>query len=164
MRLAVRAVPLKFELACPMKPLDDAPNRLCVQIRATNRPWRAGSDLFLLQQAGLHEALNSMVTDTTHPSRFAQADSFRIGSRSFLTRNRRGVPGRGHSVLIPLFPLARAISEAVQYGRNLIVTVANGHPTNDLQCFHGRCRVGRGARPLHLELRVRTAFPVDGEL
>ena len=65
MRLAVRAVPLKFELACPMKPLDDAPNRLCVQIRATNRPWRAGSDLLLLQQARLHEALNGMVTNTT---------------------------------------------------------------------------------------------------
>jgi hypothetical protein len=28
MRLAFRAVPVKFELACPMKPLDDAPNRL----------------------------------------------------------------------------------------------------------------------------------------
>ena len=71
MRLAFRAVPLKFELAGPMKPLDDAPNRLCVEIRAANDPWRAGSHLLLFQQARFHQPFDGTVTDATHPSCFA---------------------------------------------------------------------------------------------
>src|SRR6266852_7834307 len=116
MRLTFRAVPSKIELACSMQPLDDAPNRFCFQIRAANHPWRAGSHLLLLQQPSLHQSLDGTVTDPTDPSGFAQADTLRIGSRSFLTGNGIGVPGCGHSVLIPPFSFACAISKSVQHG------------------------------------------------
>jgi len=70
--------PMENKLACPVKLLDDTPNRLCIQIRAANLPWSARSCLLALQQACLHQTFDRTVTHATHPSRFAQADSFRI--------------------------------------------------------------------------------------
>ena len=56
------------------------------------------------------------------------------------------------------------MSKSVQNGSNLVVTVAYGHSTGDLQRFHGCSHLGRGTRPFHLELSVRTSVPVNSEL
>jgi hypothetical protein len=47
--LIFRTVPLEFQLACPKKSLNDAPNRLGIQIRTANFPGRSGDRLFALQ-------------------------------------------------------------------------------------------------------------------
>ena len=114
LRLSVQTVPLKIELAGAMKPVDDASNRIGIQIRPPNHPRCAGCRLLPLQQARLHEPFDRTVTDLTDPGRFAQTDSLRIGLRSFLTGNRIIVPGGGHTGLIPPFPLSGAISLSVR--------------------------------------------------
>ncbi len=76
----------------------------------------------------------------------------------------RQKPSRGYTVLIPSFPLSRGMSKSVQNGSNLVVTMAYGHPTDDLQRFHGCGHLGRGTRPFHLELSVCTSVPVNSEL
>ena len=40
--------------------------------------------------------------------------------------------GRRHAVLIPPSPFFRGMSESVQHGSRRVVTMANGHPLNDL--------------------------------
>jgi len=116
MWLARRTVPFKIELACSTEARDDAPNWLGIQIRAANLPRSTGSGLLSLQQTRLHQTLDGAVTDTTHASRFAQADSCGIGERSPLTCNRMVMPGSGHTVLIPRFSFPRAVAESVQHG------------------------------------------------
>ena len=64
--LIVRTAPLQVELACPMQPLDDAPNWLGLQICAVDRPWRPRSQLLVLQHAGFHEAFDGAVADPPH--------------------------------------------------------------------------------------------------
>ena len=47
--LIFRTVPLEFQLACPKKSFNDAPNRLGIQIRTANFPGRSGDRMFALQ-------------------------------------------------------------------------------------------------------------------
>ena len=77
--LIVRTAPMEYQLACPKEPLDNAPNRLGIQIGAANFPGGAGSCLFALQQACLNQPFDRAVTDSAYPSGLAQADSVRIG-------------------------------------------------------------------------------------
>jgi hypothetical protein len=100
-------------------------------------PGGAGSGLFALQQACLNQTFDRAVTDSANTSSLTQANSIRIGQGSLLTRNRMVPPGRGHTVLIPPFPLSRGRSESVQHRRNLIVTMTNRHPANNLRRNHG---------------------------
>src|SRR6516165_1497347 len=123
--------PLEDQLACSKKPIDDSLNRLGVQIRAANFPRSAGSCLFTLQQACIHQSFDRPMTHATDPSGFAQADSFRIRQCSFLTGNRIVAAHCGHTVLIPTFPLPCGMPESVQYGSNLVIALAHGHPRND---------------------------------
>jgi hypothetical protein len=39
---------------------------------------------------------------------------------------------RGDPVLIPTIPFARDMSKPIQHGCDLVITVADGHPTNNL--------------------------------
>src|SRR5260370_31330589 len=73
-------------------------------------------------------------------------------------------PSRSHTVLVPPLRLSCGMSESVQHGGNLVVTMTNCHPANDLYGLHGRRRLSRGARPLHRELSVCTPLPVNCEL
>src|SRR5258708_7869297 len=130
--LVVCTAPVEYQLACPQKPLDDASNWFGIQIHAANFPGGAGSCLFALQEACLNQPFDRAVTHSADPSSLAQADSVRIGQGSLLTWNRMVAPGRSHTLLIPPFPLSCGMSESVQHGGNLVVTMTNRHPANDL--------------------------------
>src|SRR5215469_9253241 len=73
-------------------------------------------------------------------------------------------PGGMHTGLIPAFSFASGIAQAVQYGGNLVIAMANGHPTDYLKCLHRRHGFSCGTGPLYRQLRVRTALPVDYKL
>jgi hypothetical protein len=88
--------------------------------------------LFTLQQACLNQPFERAVTPPAYPSSLAQADSVRIWQGSLLTWNRMIAPGRGHTFLIPPFPLSRGMSEPVQHGGNLVITMTNRHPADDV--------------------------------
>ena len=49
LRLIFRATPSEQELACPTEMLENATNRLCVQIGATNCPRSTRGELFAVQ-------------------------------------------------------------------------------------------------------------------
>src|SRR5215813_1437756 len=102
-----------------------------------------------------------MMADATDASSLIQAHSLRIGQSSFLTVDRMVTPGGVHTGLIPAFPFAGGIAQAVQYGGNLVIAMANGHPTDNLKCLHRRHGFSCGTGPLYHQLRVRTALPVD---
>src|SRR6516225_504276 len=73
-------------------------------------------------------------------------------------------PGSRHTGLIPPLPFARGVTESVQHGGNLVIAVANGHATNNLQRLHGRRCLGCRTWPLHDELGVRTSLPMYYQL
>ena len=56
LRLIIHTSPFQNELACPAELLDHAPYRFCIQIRATNFPWRPWGRLFPLQKVPLPRA------------------------------------------------------------------------------------------------------------
>ena len=100
------AVPLENQLAGPKEARDDTANWLSLQIGTTNFPRSTWSGLFALQQPRFYQSLNRMVTHATEPSSFAQADSLRIGRRSFLTWNRMIAARCGDTDLVPPFLLS----------------------------------------------------------
>src|SRR5579872_4432269 len=73
-------------------------------------------------------------------------------------------PGSGHTGLIPSLSLASGIAEPVQHRGNLVVAVADGHPTNDLQRLRRRSSFGRGSWPFHRELSMHSSLPVNYKL
>ena len=56
--------PCENKLSGAVKPFEYASHRLLVQIRATNLPGSARSDLFALEQAGLGQPLDRAVAHT----------------------------------------------------------------------------------------------------
>src|SRR5690348_9332323 len=104
------------------------------------------------------------MTDATYACSFTQTDPLRIRQCSSLTVDRMITPGGGHTGRIPSLSFARGMAKSVQYRGNLIIAVANGHATNDLQRLNRRRGFGRGTGPLHRKLRVRSSLPVDYQL
>src|SRR3974390_598696 len=72
--------------------------------------------------------------------------------------------GGGHTSLIPPLAFACRILESVQHGGYLIIAMSHGHSTDDLQRLYWRCVFSRRARPLHRQLCMRTALPMNREL
>ena len=62
MALISRTSPCKNKLSGALKPFEDVSQRLFAQIRATNLPRSARSDLSSLEEAGLGQPLNCAVT------------------------------------------------------------------------------------------------------
>ena len=78
LRLISHTSPSENKLACAAEFLDDAPNGLRVQIRATNSPWSTRGYLFSLQEARFHQSFDRAVTYSAQTSGFIQADALRI--------------------------------------------------------------------------------------
>src|SRR5580704_4717949 len=70
----------------------------------------------------------------------------------------------GHTDLIPTLSLAGGITETIQDRSDLVIAVAHSHSANDIQSFHRGGTFGGRAWPLHFELSVHSAFPVDREM
>src|ERR1700721_497760 len=104
------------------------------------------------------------MTDAAYSRSFAQTDSLQIRQSSLLTGKGMVAPGCLDPNLIPSLPFARRIAASVQYRGNLVVAVANGHTTNDVQRLHRRGGFRCGARPLHRKLRMRTSLPMNHQL
>src|SRR5437879_1957920 len=104
------------------------------------------------------------MTYSTDPSSFVQTYSVRIGQRSLLPINRVIASGGGHTSLIPSLAFACRMSESVQHGGYLIIAMAHGHSTNDLERLYRRCAFSRRTRPLHRQLCMRTTLPMNREL
>src|ERR1700693_2910257 len=115
LRLIFHTSPAQNELACPAELLDDASHRFCFKIRAANFRWSSWGRLFPLQKARFHESLDGTMTNTTNPSRFIQADSFRISECASLAGNRMVFARRCHAVLIPAISFAGGVTHAIQY-------------------------------------------------
>src|SRR5215469_6079709 len=104
------------------------------------------------------------MTDAAYSRSFAQTHSLRVRHSSSLTGNGMVAPGCRHASLIPPLAFPGGIAESVQHRGNLVVAVANGHTTNDLQRLRGRGHLRCGTWSLHRELRVRTTLPVNHQL
>src|SRR5271156_6886927 len=101
------------------------------------------------------------MTDAAYSRSLAQTNSLRIRQGSLLTDNGMVAPGCRHANLIPSLPFARGIAASVQYRGNLVVAVANGHTTDDIQRLHRRGGFRCRTWPLHRKLRMHTSLPVS---
>src|SRR6516164_4477847 len=163
-KLVLRATPLQNQLASAPEAANNLANGFGIQLTAANFPRCPRRYLFAPQQTGLDQPFDRAVADATYSRSLAQTNSFRIRQGSLLTGNGMVAPGGRHASLIPSHPFARRIAAAVQHRGNLVVAVANGHTTNDLQRLHRRGGFRCGARPLHRELRMYTSLPVNYQL